>query len=352
MRPFDTSKIKNIVKKVPGASLGFSDPKLWLSTGSYLLNYLISGSFWKGVPLEGKMACFGGESGAGKSYIVSGNIIKSAQEQGIKVIVFDTENALDELWLTNLGVDVSDDKLTKISVALIDEIAKIVSGIIEMYKEMHETGEAIQPLLIIIDSLGMTITPNQERQFDEGDMKGDMGIKAKQLTALIRTSMAKIQGLPIGFCYTNHVYQSQDQYTPDTLAGGKMIEYATSVIVQMNKLQLREDEEGNKLTNGAVAGIRASCVVRKTRYNKPFEKVQISIPYDKGMNPYSGLFDFFLEKGILVKEGNRYKYITSDGTELKEFRKNWTNEWLDIVMKEFENKPQVKETIEEDDNND
>jgi RecA/RadA recombinase len=43
--------------------------------------------------------------GAGKSYICFGNIIKNAQEQGIFVVLIDTENALDEDWLKALGVD-------------------------------------------------------------------------------------------------------------------------------------------------------------------------------------------------------------------------------------------------------
>jgi putative ribosome biogenesis GTPase RsgA len=34
----------------------------------------------------GKVTVFAGESGAGKSYFASGNIVKSAQEQGIFVV--------------------------------------------------------------------------------------------------------------------------------------------------------------------------------------------------------------------------------------------------------------------------
>ena len=40
-------------------------------------------------------------------------------------------------------------------------------------------------------------------------------------------------------------------------------------------------------------GIRAACKVMKTRYAKPFESVQVKIPYDTGMDPYSGLVDLF-----------------------------------------------------------
>ena len=104
-KPFDVSKFrKDITKSIDGLSIGFNDPTDWISTGSYALNYLISGEFDKGIPL-GKVTVFAGESGAGKSYFVSGNIVKHAQEKDIFVVLIDSENALDETWLKALGVD-------------------------------------------------------------------------------------------------------------------------------------------------------------------------------------------------------------------------------------------------------
>ena len=82
-KPFDVSKFrKSITKSVPGLSSGFRDPDTWISTGNYTLNKLISGDFNKGVPL-GKVTVFAGESGAGKSFICAGNLIREAQKQGI-----------------------------------------------------------------------------------------------------------------------------------------------------------------------------------------------------------------------------------------------------------------------------
>ena len=112
-KPFDISKFrKDLTKSIDGLSIGYNDPTDWISTGNYTLNYRISGDFNRGIPL-GKVTVFAGESGAGKSYICSGNIVKNAQEQGIYVILIDTENALDEDWLKALGVDTSEEKLLK-----------------------------------------------------------------------------------------------------------------------------------------------------------------------------------------------------------------------------------------------
>jgi len=174
-------------------------------------------------------------------------------------------------------------------------------------------------------------------------MKGDMGRKPKALTALVRNSVNMFGNHNVGLIATNHTYASQDMFDPDDkISGGQGFVYASSIVVAMKKLKLKEDEDGNKISE--VRGIRAACKIMKTRYAKPFESVQVKIPYETGMNPYSGLLDMF-EKTVLTKEGNRLSYITEDGEILKFFRKGWeSNEGgcLDKVMAEYQKKDQSK----------
>ena len=337
-KPFDLSKFrKDITKSIEGLSIGFNDPTDWISTGNYALNYLISGDFNKGIPL-GKVTMFAGDSGAGKSYICSGNIVKHAQEQGIFVVLIDTENALDESWLRDLGVDTSESKLLKLSMAMIDDVAKTISTFMSDYKAMPD-GERPK-VLFVIDSLGMLLTPTDVNQFDAGDLKGDMGRKPKALAALVRNSVNMFGSYNVGLVATNHTYGSQDPYNPDDkISGGQGAVYASSIVVAMKKLKLKEDEDGNKVTD--VRGIRAGCKIMKTRYNKPFEDIQVQIPYETGMNPYSGFFDLIEKRGLITKEGNRYAYVDLNGEIHKYFRKEWNrneNGIMDLVMAEFEKK--------------
>ena len=336
-RPFDISKFRtSITKAVPGMSVGFTDTIDWIDTGNYALNYLISGQFDRGIPL-GRVTCFAGESGSGKSFICSGNLVKQAQKQGILPIVLDSENALDSDWLSALGVDVSEDKLMRFGVSMIDEVAKFVSEFMKGYKDQYSDMpyEERQKVLFVVDSLGMLLTPTDIDQFERGDMKGDMGRKPKALTALVRNAVNLIAGNPVGVVATNHTYASQDMFDPDDkISGGQGFIYASSIVVAMRKLKLKEDEDGNKITD--VRGIRAACKVMKTRFSKPFESVQIKIPYESGMDPYSGLVELFEKAGLLVKDGNKLKYTQPDGTEIKEFRKNWIPEKLQIIIDDFE----------------
>jgi RecA/RadA recombinase len=335
-KPFDVTKFrKNITKSIQGLGIGFSDPTDWISTGNYALNYLISGDFNKGIPL-GKVSVLAGESGAGKSYIASGNIIKNAQDQGIFVILIDSENALDEQWLQALKVDTSEDKLLKLSLSMIDDVAKTVSEFMKGYREQHaDNKEGAPKVLFVIDSLGMLLTPTDVDQFEKGEMKGDLGRKPKALTALVRNCVNMFGSWNVGLVATNHTYASQDMFDPDDkISGGQGFIYASSIVIAMKKLKLKEDEKGNKISD--VRGIRAACKVMKTRYSKPFESVQVKIPYDTGMDPYSGLVDLFEKKGLLVQTGNRLKYVDSKGNEHIEFRKAWTGAKLDMLMGDFD----------------
>jgi len=334
-KAFDISKFrKSITKSIEGLSIGFNDPTDWVSTGNYALNYLISGDFHKGVPL-GKVTVFAGESGAGKSYICSGNLIKAAQAQGIYPILIDTENALDEDWLKALGVDTAEDKLLKLNMAMIDDVAKTITEFVAEYKQMPEDGRP--KVLFVLDSLGMLLTPTDVNQFEAGDLKGDMGRKPKALTALVRNCVNMFGSLNIGLVATNHTYASQDMFDPDDkISGGQGFIYASSIVVAMKKLKLKEDDDGNKITE--VRGIRAACKIMKTRYAKPFESVQVKIPYETGMNPYSGLVDLAEAKGMLKKEGNSLVYTTKDGEIIKQFRKAWErneNGGLDAIMSDI-----------------
>ena len=348
-KPFDVSKFrKSITKSIAGLSIGFNDPTDWISTGNYALNYLISGDFNKGIPL-GKVTVFAGESGAGKSYICSGNIVKHAQEQGVFVVLIDSENALDEAWLHALGVDTSEEKLLKLNMAMIDDVAKTVNDFMNEYKAMPEDDRP--KVLFVIDSLGMLLTPTDVDQFQKGDMKGDMGRKPKALTALVRNCVNMFGSANVGLVATNHTYASQDMFDPDDkISGGQGFIYASSIVVAMKKMKLKEDEDGNKISE--VKGIRAGCKIMKTRYAKPFESVQVKIPYETGMNPYSGLVDLAEKAGLLEKDGNRLRYGKADDKDaIKMFRKAWeSNEdgCLDKLMVAYANQNSEEEISKSD----
>ncbi len=241
---------------------------------------------------------------------------------------------------------------------MIDDVAKVMSDFMTDYKKEWADKEKDErpKVLFVIDSLGMMLTPTDVKQFEAGDMKGDLGRKPKALTSLVRNTVNMLGEYNVGLMATNHTYASQDMFDPDDkISGGQGFIYASSIVVAMRKLKLKVDADGNKTSQ--VHGIRAACKVMKTRYAKPFESVQVEIPYETGMSPYSGLVEFFEAKDVLKKSGNSLEYTSHvTGEVIKMFRKPWNankDGALDLVMSEWDDEKvdDVTEDIDEELNN-
>lgn len=357
--PFDFTKIRKERNKRLGLRAGFDDPITWINTGNYALNKMISGHFDRGVPL-GAVTVFAGEPGAGKSYIVSGNIVRDALARGCYVILLDSEDALKETWMRNLGVDVHHPNLTKEVVSTVDEIADCIREFTTSYVESYkETPREQQPkVLFVVDSLGFVQTQAEIDQFTKGELKGDKGIKARMLKLLVANCIRLFSGYEIGLVATNHTYKSQDQFSPDdVISGGVGFIFASSIIVSMNKKKLQNSDnkeavaqarkEGKKPPPKQIAGITATLKCVKTRYSKPFEEVAVNIPYETGMDPYSGLFDMFDSKGIFAKSGSWYSYTDKSGTEHKQYRKDIGPELYDLIMREWDDTTQAPVGVNE-----
>jgi hypothetical protein len=76
--------------------------------------------------------------------------------------------------------------------------------------------------------------------------------------------------------------------------------------------------------------------------------VQIKIPYESGMDPYSGLVEMLEQKSLLTKVGNKLSYVSPvTGEEIKEFRKGWTSDKLQVIIDEWDKIPEVAEVDED-----
>jgi RecA/RadA recombinase len=225
VEPFDFSKIRKQRNKRLGLRAGFDDPITWIDTGNYALNKMISGHFDRGIPL-GAVTVFAGESGSGKSLIVSGNIVRDALAQGCHVVILDSEDALKETWMRRLGVDTGHANLGKEVVSTIDQIAGCINEYTKFYIEQYkDTPREQQPkVLFVVDSLGVVQTQAEIDQFEKGELKGDKGIKAKTLKMLVANCIRLFSGYEIGLVATNHTYKSQDMYNPeDVISGGCLV---------------------------------------------------------------------------------------------------------------------------------
>lgn len=334
MKTFDATKFKKHLTEKLDIPVGFSDPKIWINTGNYALNRLVSGSYDGGIPLS-KVTMFAGESGSGKS-LLAANVMKNAQkDHGAFILLLDSEGAGDEGWLKNAGVN-TEKNFLRVPVFTVGDCTEVTAHIIKEFKNQVSD----QPLLIVIDSLGMLETDTGQEQFTKGETKGDQGQLAKQLKRFVKNCIYLVEQKNVGFLMTNHTYDSQDMFNPDQkVSGGNGIIYASSIVIATRKAKLKDKDmtttAGDETnTSTGVHGIRTNVMIYKSRYNKPFEKTTVEVPWETGIDAYSGLIEMLELDGTLEKDGNKLKYIDQDGVEHKYFRKQISGELLDQIMKE------------------
>jgi recombination protein RecA len=298
------------LEKMDGVGTSSQPPRYWYSTGNYVLNRIISGSFTKGIP-QGRITNLAGPAGAGKSFIAA-NLLAAAQKAGAHCLVIDSENALDDEFVTKIGVD-TEENYTYAGVSTIPEVTKVVSAFLSGYKGQFGEAHDAPQIMILIDSLDMLMTETEQEHYDKGVSKGDQGQKNKQLKALLRTIVQAIKTLNVTVVCTSQVYKNQDLMNGEGVwIVSDAVRYAASQIVLIQKRKLKDKKAGAKETD--IAGVRMICEGYKTRFTKPFQKVEIEVPYETGMDPYSGLIEVAVSMGAVYKKGSYYGITGSDET--------------------------------------
>ena len=104
-----------------------TDVKTWISTGSTLLDYIISNRRDGGIPV-GKLTTIAGESASGKSLLVT-QILANTQKMGGLAIYIDTENAASPDFMGQLGLD-TENNFMYIQPATIEELFESIERVL------------------------------------------------------------------------------------------------------------------------------------------------------------------------------------------------------------------------------
>lgn len=304
----DLSFLKSYEKELEneGIEAGSSQPpRYWFSSGNYVVNRTMSGSLLKGVIGQGRVTGLTGPSSSGKSFVLA-NIMREAQKAGAFVLALDSENALDDEFVEKIGVDTSPDNYKYVPVDTIPETVRRVSSFITKYKEAYDKNDENAPKVLIgIDSLDMLSTETEIEQFDKGETKGDQGQRNRQLKKMLRLFVQAVKHTNISIVVTAQVYQNQNVLNGEgTWIISDAIKYSLSQILLLTKLKLRSGTG----TDRSVSGINMKVEAYKTRFTKPFQTVQIEVPYETGMDPYNGLIDVAIEMGVVEKNGSMYSF--------------------------------------------
>jgi RecA/RadA recombinase len=336
-----SANLRKAITKKPSATtfFGFVEEELWGTIGNFAINKLASGRYGVGL-LYGRSVAIGGMSGSGKSLIAATICAKEQKERNAMVIWLDSEKATTGVsgkkWLNALGVDTSDDALIYAEIATIEDVKSIIADTAAVMRKEKNP----QPIIVVIDSIGMLFTESQMSAATEGEVKGDQGQNPKQKKDLIAAITHLATRLPLLTISVVHTMASTDKYDPDEkLTSGRGPEYAASLVLVVNKMKLRvrqieksaqvdvSDREGND-----IVGIRSKVQVYKSRFSQPNTSVEVQVPYPDGLDPYSGLFNLMRDIGDISNPSiGWYSYASLDGKEIK-FREADFRQHADAIM--------------------
>jgi RecA/RadA recombinase len=178
----------------------------YVDTGSMVLNAIISGSLYGGIP-KGRVTVLAGESMVGKSLFVL-KILANAQKDGLIPVIFDTENAIDPEGAARLGLDTS--KVKYVPCITVEQTRNAIFKFLTTVQEKGLQGKFI----IAIDSLGNLQSEIEMKRMGNENTSQDMGTKARAMKTLMQTCTNLAALTKTTMVMTNHVYDDPGAMFP------------------------------------------------------------------------------------------------------------------------------------------
>lgn len=318
-------------------------------TGCYVLNALMSGKFKTGGFPEGRTTILGAPSSVGKSYIGL-RAAAIAQKKGKTILIFDSENAIDNSFASNLGLDVT--KVKYFPVRSIEQCKNNMFAFLDFVQKNGLKGQ----FFILVDSLAGMMSELDFKRLEKESDSADMGTRAKAMRAFIQMMNTMSAATKTTIVCTNHVYENPGAMYPPlekSMPGGLAVKYFASTVMQLSARQIKEDDTkvktGDKAAIGSkgMTGIIIRGISVKNRVVRPYMEAEMYLSWEKGLRKYYGLLDLALKFGVLYnKMGKIYIPSKTEGVE-DEFVGNRTKAETDKVLWE-RMMPILEEKIQEE----
>ena len=270
------------------------DVTSFVDTGSYIFNAVVSGSLFGGIP-SNKVTALAGESSTGKTFFAL-SVVRSFLNNNPNggVIYFESESALSKDMIESRGIDSS--RMVIFPVATIEEFRTQACRIVDKY--LKESKDDRQPLMFVLDSLGMLSTSKEMEDVANDKQVRDM-TKSQLIKGAFRVLTLKLGQASIPMIVTNHTYDVIGSYIPTKeMGGGTGLKYAASTIIYLGK---KKEKDGTELVGNII-----KCEAKKSRLSKEGSKVETRLYFDeRGLDKYYGLLELGEKYGVFKRVGNR-----------------------------------------------
>jgi hypothetical protein len=281
------------------------DNVIFYDTGVLMLNFMLSGSIFKGLP--SKLSTVAGFYASGKSfmtYTIAHNFLKE-HENGI-FIMYETEGAVDTKKLRNFISQEFGNRFVYYGPD--DDIPVLETFIAHINQKLDEI-EAVKEkfgdeakFIIAVDSLAGFVSKQVVEMMKNNDLHANW-ITFQLLKTNFKLISGRIDKLKIPMFATTHVspnvmggmYQKKT-----TILGGSGMQFFCRNLFEISKVTNKEDREG---------GMTARTSPDKALYVSPNFKVDFDIFYKRSMDVLSGFVPFICERGWATRRAGIIKGV-------------------------------------------
>jgi recombination protein RecA len=257
-----------------------------------------------GVP-RGRITEIYGPESSGKTTLAL-HIIAEAQKMGGVTAYIDAEHALDPIYASRLGVNLSD--------LLISQPDTGEQGL-EIVETLVRSG-AID--VIVIDSVA-ALVPKAEIDGDMGD--SHVGLQARLMSQALRKLTGTISRTKTCVIFINQLRSKIGVMfgSPETTTGGNALKFYASTRMDIRRIET--------IKNGQDAiGSRVRVKVVKNKVAPPFRQAEFDVMYNEGISIAGSVLDVATDLGIVKKTGSWFSFgeerIGQGRENAKEFLKH------------------------------
>ena len=199
------------------------------------------------------------------------------------LMFYDSEFGSPQSYFESFGIDTS-----RVLHTPIVDVEQLKFDLVNQLDEITREDKVI----IVIDSIGNLASKKELQDARDEKSVADMS-RAKALKGLFRMVTPYLTMKNIPLLAVNHTYQEMGLFPKAIVSGGTGIYYSADNIWIIGRQQQKTGTE--------VKGYNFIINVEKSRFVKEKSKVPISVTWEGGIEPYSGLLDVALAGGYVQK---------------------------------------------------
>jgi RecA/RadA recombinase len=256
------------------------------------------------------------------------------------MLFYDSEFGSPQAYFKQFGIDT--DRVLHTPIANVEELKFDIVAQLEAIDKKDD-------VIVVIDSIGNLASKKELEDAMNEKSVADMS-RAKSLKGLFRMVTPYLHMKNIPLLAINHTYKEIGLFPRDIVSGGTGIMYSADNVWIVGRRQQKKGTE--------IKGYDFIINVEKSRFVKEKSRVPISVTWEGGIDPYSGLLDVALVGGYVTKPSNGwYQKVDIEtgeclGTKVREAdtreREFWDDMLADDGFKDFVRKGyQIGGEIEE-----